>query len=100
MLQAGQSPFQRHALAHLKQMQTLVNAICLEEKLARRDKTPHLTRADEWLSTNGFYILGGSLQQEQKVQTKKTHCRFLGSELLCLLSPPLFSVECLYYALG
>ena len=77
-------------VAHLGQMQTLVNAICLEEKLARRDKTPHLTRADEWLSTNGCYILGGSLQQEQKVQTKKTHCRFLGSELLCLLSPPHF----------
>jgi hypothetical protein len=27
------------------------NAICLEEKLARRDRTLHLTRADEWLKT-------------------------------------------------
>ena len=32
-------------------MQTLVNAICLEEKPAGHNKTPHLTRADEWLST-------------------------------------------------
>jgi hypothetical protein len=76
MLQAGQSPFQRHALAHLKQMQTLVNAICLEEKLARRDKTPHLTRADEWLSTMDVMFWEVPCSRNKKYKQKRPTAGF------------------------
>ena len=91
MLQAGQSPFQRHALAHLKQMQTLVNAICLEEKPTRRDKTSQLTRADEWLSTKYFIFWEVPCSRNKKDKQKRPAASLKAQSCLLLLCCPPFS---------
>jgi hypothetical protein len=57
-------------------MQTLVNAICLEEKLARRDKTPHLTRADEWLSTMVVIFCEVPCSRNKKYKQKRPTAGF------------------------